>query len=172
MVDFPVSHTATGDPFPWRAAALAAAAIAAVELVLLVLVGGTLIVRPDSGPRRAQAEAVAQQAAPVAAAKPTAKTPAAKLLRGKVSVMILNGNGRSGAAASAAAQVKRNGYRIGTVGNAAQQDYPRSIVMYRTGFAGEGARLARDLGITVVGPLDGMRPRQLAGAHAVVILGG
>jgi hypothetical protein len=68
--------------------------------------------------------------------------------------------------------VKADGYRISSVGNAGQQNYPQSIVMYRTGFAGEGARLARDLGIKVVGPLDGMRARQLAGAHAVVILGG
>ena len=44
--------------------------------------------------------------------------------------------------------------------------------MYRPGFAAEGRRLARDLGVGVVGPLDGMRPAQLHGAHAVLILGG
>lgn len=172
MVDFPVSHSSSGDPFPWRAAAIAAAAIASVELVLLVLVGGTLIVKPDTGPRKARLEAAAPAPTPAATPKPAAKPPAAKLPRGKVAVMILNGNGRTGAASSAAARVKDRGYRVGTVTNAPRQDYPRSLVMYRTGYAGEGTRLARDLGITVVGPLDGMRPGQLRGAHAVVILGG
>ena len=43
--------------------------------------------------------------------------------------------------------------------------------MYRPGFKGEGTRLARDLGVPIVGPLDGMRPSQLNGAHTVLILG-
>jgi hypothetical protein len=49
--------------------------------------------------------------------------------------------------------------------------YSRSIVMYRPGYEGEGRRLARDLGVRMVGPLDGMRPVQLHGAQAVLILG-
>jgi hypothetical protein len=44
--------------------------------------------------------------------------------------------------------------------------------MYRRGFEGEAQRLARDLGVKVVGPLDGVRPSQLHGAQAVLILGG
>jgi hypothetical protein len=43
--------------------------------------------------------------------------------------------------------------------------------MYRQGFEGEGRRLAKDLGVTQVGPLDGMRAEQLGRAHAVFILG-
>ena len=58
------------------------------------------------------------------------------------------------------------------VGNAPRHDYPRSLVMYRPGFEGEGRRLAHDLGVTLVGPLDGVKPAQLHGAHAVFILGG
>jgi hypothetical protein len=87
-------------------------------------------------------------------------------------VVVLNGNGRQGAAAAASTKVTRRGYRIGLVGNAPSQSYPRSLVMYRPGFAAEGKRLGRDLGITLVSPLDGMRPAQLHGAHAVVVLGG
>ena len=87
-------------------------------------------------------------------------------------VVVLNGNGRQGAAAATASRVSRRGYRIGVVGNAPSHDYPRSIVMYRSGFAAEGRRLARDLGVPIVSPLDGLRPGQLAGAHAVLILGG
>ena len=43
--------------------------------------------------------------------------------------------------------------------------------MTRTGFEGEGRRLGRDLGIGIVGPLDGLRTAQLHGAHAVVVIG-
>ena len=93
------------------------------------------------------------------------------LPRRNVKVVVLNGNGRQGAAAAAASRVSRRGYRIGVVGNAPSHDYPRSIVMYRGGFAAEGRRLARDLGVSIVSPLDGLRPGQLSGAHAVLILG-
>ena len=96
----------------------------------------------------------------------------AELPRRKVRVVVLNGNGRQGAAAAAAARVTGRGYRTGVVGNAPRHDYPRSLVMYRRGFEGEAQRLARDLGVQLVSPLDGMRPAQLHGAHAVYILGG
>ena len=39
-------------------------------------------------------------------------------------VVVLNGNGRTGAAAAAASRVSRRGYRIGVVGNAPSHDYP------------------------------------------------
>ncbi len=172
LVDYPLTRPTDGEPFPWRAAALVASAVAAVELILLVLVGGTLIAKPDAAPRQAKAAAAASsEGTPAAKKEPPAKAAPAALPRRKVSVMVLNGNGRTGAASAAAARVKGRGYRIGTVGNAPRQDYPRSIVMYRKGFAAEGERLARDLRIALVGPLDGMRPGQLKGAHAVLILG-
>ena len=83
---------------------------------------------------------------------------------------MLNGHGRSGAAASAASRVSARGYKIGAVTNAPQR-VPRSIVMYRPGFAGEGRRLGRDLGVQLVTPLDGMRGSQLGRAQLVFILG-
>ena len=86
-------------------------------------------------------------------------------------MLVLNGNGRQGAAASTAARVSKRGYRIRGVANAPSADFTRSLVMYRRGFEGEGQRLARDLGIRIVGPLDGMRASQLHGAHAVVVVG-
>jgi hypothetical protein len=43
--------------------------------------------------------------------------------------------------------------------------------MYRRGFEGEGVRLARDLGVKIVAPLDGLRVRDLRGAHAVFVVG-
>ena len=155
---------------PWRTATVLIAAVAAIELVLLIVIGGALLAKPDPVGRRATAKASA-----VTAKKhvvPAARVAPAELPRRKVRVVVLNGNGRQGAAASAASRVSGRGYRVGTVGNAPRQDYPQSIVMYRRGFEGEAQRLARDLGIQLVSPLDGMRPAQLHGAHAVYILGG
>ena len=160
---------------PWRTATLVVAAVAAVELVLLVMIGGALLAKPHAaGHKRSTAS---KPAATKISAKPATARPAkqriapAELPRRKVKVVVLNGNGRTGAAAAAAARVSHRGYRLGVVGNAPSHDYPRSIVMYRTGFAAEGRRLARDLGVPIVSPLDGIRPRQLSGAHAVLILG-
>jgi hypothetical protein len=43
--------------------------------------------------------------------------------------------------------------------------------MYRGGFRGEALRLARDLHVKVVGPLDGMRPAALMGGQLAIIVG-
>lgn len=157
---------------PWRTATVLIAAVAAVELVLLVVVVGALLAKPEPASLRAAPKAAPTAARSKAAAAPRpAKAVAAELPRRKVRVVVLNGNGRQGAAAAAAERVSGRGYRIGVVGNAPRHDYPSSLVMYRRGFEGEGRRLARDLGVQVVGPLDGVRPAQLRGAHAVFILG-
>jgi hypothetical protein len=159
---------------PWRTAALAAGAIAFVELLVLLAIGGGVLARVVSHrvERAAQHRAQAGSEAPARQlARHTTKIPAAKLSRAKTSVLVLNGNGRQGAAAVEAARVKHHGYRIDGVANAARSDYVRSLVMYRPGFAGEGHRLAHDLHISLVTPLDGMRARQLHGAHVVLILG-
>jgi hypothetical protein len=109
------------------------------------------------------------QSAPAASHKQT-RAPVAKRPRSKTVVLVLNGNGRTGAAASAASRVQSRGYKIGDVTNAPQL-VPRSIVMYRPGFAGEGRRLGKDLGVKLVTPLDGMRPQELGRANLVFILG-
>jgi hypothetical protein len=67
--------------------------------------------------------------------------------------------------------VHRSGYKIWTVGNAPRSDIARSLVMFRPGFAGEAHRLAKDLHVKLVGPLDGMRIRDLGRAQVVFILG-
>ena len=170
-MDFPLS-SAQPAPFPWRTAAFVALGVAAAELVLLLVAGGALLTGSDA------TQAATKPPAVKAAVSPKAKPAAAKaatvsgLPRRKVEVVILNGNGRTGAASAAASRVQRRGYRVGLVGNAPSHDYPSSLVMYRPGFAAEGKRLGRDLGIALVSPLDGMRPGQLQGAHTVVILGG
>lgn len=161
---------------PWRTAAIVAVAVAAVELLVLVVVGGALIAKPSSGAPTRPAKAKVAAAAPAKAKATThvihrIAAPAAHLSRTKVTVLVLNGNGRQGAAASTASRVSRRGYKIGGVANAPRSDFTRSLVMYRKGFEGEGRRLARDLGIGIVGPLDGLRTSQLHGANAVVVVG-
>lgn len=159
---------------PWRTAAYVAIAVAAVELILLLLIGGGALVGAASA--RLQLEARDRALAPAASShKPAvrrpAPAPAAKRSRSRTVVLVLNGNGRTGAAAAAASQVQNHGYKIGRVGNASRTDFARSFVMYRPGFAGEGQRLAKDLGVKQVGPLDGMRPVDLGRAQVVFILG-
>jgi hypothetical protein len=163
---------------PWQRATLLLALVAAFELELLIVAGGALLAKPGAhhaAAKQPQVAAVAEKPAaqrvkPAAPAKHAAA--AAQLPRGKVKLVVLNGNGRQGAAADAAARVEHRGYHVGLVANAPHHDYPQSIVMYRRGFEGEGQRLARDLGVHVVSPLDGMKPAQLHGAQAVLILGG
>jgi hypothetical protein len=43
--------------------------------------------------------------------------------------------------------------------------------MYRPGYAPEAARFARDLRVKIVSPLDGLRQRDLMGAHVAVVIG-
>ena len=159
---------------PWRLAAYTAGAIALAELLLLLVIGGGALV--ESVSQRVQVAARERaNAQPAPARKPTTKTrppvAAAKIPRGRTVVMVLNGNGRTGAAASAASRVQSRGYRVGAVGNASSTDFARSLVMYRPGFAGEARRLAKDLRVKQVGPLDGIRARDLGRAQVVFILG-
>jgi hypothetical protein len=104
---------------------------------------------------------------------PPAKTEAraAPLPRADTSVVVLNGNGRTGAAGAAADRVHELGYLVAGTGNAGRSDYARTIVMYRPGRKAEGQRLAKDIGAKVVGPLDGLRLRDLMGAQVAIILG-
>jgi hypothetical protein len=173
-VDHPL--TAPDSPtIPWRTVAYVATAIAVFELMVLLVLGGTSLVTTVSNRvEKAAVERALETPLPDKNAKATIRTPAkvaAKLPRTQVRVLVLNGNGRQGAAATAAARVQQRGYRIGGVANASRTNFARSIVMYRPGFIGEGRRLARDLGVKQVTPLDGMRLSQLNGAHVVFILG-
>jgi len=159
---------------PWRLAAYLAGAIAVAELLLLLVIGGGALIETVS--HRVQLAARERALAPPTPAKQRStrkQTPvaAAKTPRGRTVVMVLNGNGRTGAAASAASRVRHRGYRVGTVGNASTNDFARSLVMYKPGFAGEARRLAKDLRVKQVGPLDGIRARELGGAQLVFILG-
>lgn len=157
---------------PWRTAALVASTLAVAELVVLVGLAVAFLGKPVAERMEARAQERAFAPAPKPKAKPTKATPSAPALpRGETSVIILNGNGRAGAASEAGARVHGLGYLIANVGNAPRSDYARTLVMYRPGTRAEAQRLAKDVGGTVVAPLDGMKPAELMGAHVALILG-
>lgn len=145
--------------------------VVALQLVLLLAAAGTILGRSQNDALTVSAKAVTKESKAAPAKAPAKPVPAAALPRRKVGVLVLNGNGRTGAAGAAASRVSGRGYKVRAVGNAPTTDYVHSIVMYRPGFKAEGARLARDLGVPIVGPLDGIRPTQMRGAHTVLILG-
>jgi hypothetical protein len=157
---------------PWRTATLVASAVAAVELVLILVLGVALLGKPLSEKVRsaAQQRSTGITVAPAAKKKPKIGSSVPRLARDETTVLVLNGNGVTGAAHEAAARVQSRGYAIGHVGNATRTDFMRSVVMYRPGYRGEALRLARDMRIKIVGPLDGLGVRDLMGAHVAVIV--
>jgi LytR cell envelope-related transcriptional attenuator len=152
---------------PWRRATIAVSAVATLELIALAAIAIVLLGNPLATHLR---ETAAVAGTPrIRTAQPTPVKKAA-LERGNTSVMVLNGGGKAGAAHAAADRVSTRGYQLGQIGNAAG-DTPRTLIMYRPGYEAEGVRLARDLHVRVVRPLDGMRPAQLMGSHLVLIMG-
>ena len=164
---------------PWRAAALVVGAIAALELVALLALAGVRVApdlhRPGTA-RTAKAAPAAQRhtathrtaPAPKPAAQPAAP---ARPVSG-ISVLVLNGNGVTGAAGAAASRLRAEGYRSATATDAARHNYAATLVMFAPGYEAEGRRLGRTLGTRLVSPLDGMTPAQLRGSQLVAILGG
>lgn len=161
---------------PWRTATLVASLVAAIELVLLVGAAILILAKPLAHAVQHHAEAAAL--APAATTKKAAavvhkikKVAPPTHLRSHTGVFVLNGNGRNGAASAAASKLSGMGYDVPGKGNATRQDYATSVVMYRRGWEAEGVRLAHDLHVKVVGPLDGISSSSLHGAQLVVVLG-
>lgn len=156
---------------PWRTATLVASLVAAVELVLLLAAAFLLLAKPLSHAmqRHAEATAFAPPDKPLIPKQAPIGMP--KLMRAETHVFVLNGNGRNGAASTEAARLGDLGYRTTGTGNATRQDYATTVVMYKRGFHAEGVRLAHDLHIKIVGPLDGLKPTALHGAQLAIVLG-
>jgi hypothetical protein len=173
------NHLTTQDP--WRATALVASGIAALELLLILVLAAVLFVGPLSGDDAKPAAAAQAQAAKPAAEAPAKdaakKQPAAPakaeptLERGETSVIVLNGNGTSGLAGEKADLVRTKGYLIAGTANAPRTDFARSVVMFRPGYEAEARRLAKDFRVPRVAPLDGVTKRDLQGAHVALIVG-
>ena len=162
---------------PWRTAALIAATVAAIELCLLaflaLVAAGDFFsgqVEKATDPATVTRAAVAREQRTAAGGKRNRVKP--PLARSDTSVLVLNGNGVTGAASLQAQLIQAKRYRITGTGDAPHTNFPRSVVMYRPGFAREARRLARDFRVTTVTPLDGLRARDLQGAHLTLIIGG
>lgn len=146
-------------PFPWRLLALG-------ELVVLLGFGTVHFLPRSSTPAPLAApihRPVVHRAppAPVVPLRP----------RSHVHVLVLNGNGVAGAAGAAAARLRAKGYRIDGATNAQRNDYATSMVMFVPGWQRDAQRLARDAGVQVVAPADGIRGAQLRGADVILLLG-
>jgi hypothetical protein len=152
---------------PWRRATIAVSAVATLELVALAAIAMVVFGNPLSSHLR---ESAAEASTPRVRSAVPAPKKKPELARGDTSVMVLNGGGVSGAAHAAATRVSAKGYQLGEIGNAAGGT-AHTLVMYRPGYEAEGRRLASDLHVRIVRPLDGMSPKQLLGAHLVLILG-
>jgi LytR cell envelope-related transcriptional attenuator len=150
-------------PFPWRAAALAAAAVALAELTALLALAGARLFHVH--------HAAASPQVATTPAGPAAKTVVRPLRsRSRISVLVLNGNGVSGAAGTEATQLLGLGYRHAVPGDA-PTTYAQSVVLFRAGWQREAERLSHDAGISAVTPLDARLPRSERGYQVVLILG-
>jgi LytR cell envelope-related transcriptional attenuator len=159
---------------PWRRATVVASVVAALELVLLLGAGSLLIAKPVARSLRHHAQAAAVAAPPkkLVQAIRRMNAPVGKArARSHVKIMVFNGNGLSGAAASEAGKLHGLGYKVSGTANARHQNYATSVVMYKPGYRAEGLRLARELGVKVVGPLDGIHAKALQGGELAVIVG-
>lgn len=153
----------------WRTRALLFAAIATLELLALVGLGSLAAARLLSGEVETVVRARELPTRPETPAPTSPKRPV--LERAETSVVVLNGNGISGAAGEAAGRLRTLTYVVAGAGNAPRTDYAKTIVEYRAGYEREAKRLAADVGVKLVGPLDGLREPDLMGAHVALVLG-
>lgn len=149
-------------PQPLRASTLVLCALGVLGLVLLLILATGLISKGSTADAKGTP---ARHRAP-GNTEPSRPT----LTRAQTKVLVLNANGITGAAASEASRARTRGYKVSGTGNA-PLTLGRSVVLYRPGHEPEAKRLARDEGISIVGPLDGLTPRQLHGAQVAIVLG-
>jgi hypothetical protein len=143
---------------PWRLIALVLSALALAILAALVLAHRSTQTRPQP---------VSGQVPKKHAAPP----PKPLRPRSSISVLVLNGNGVSGAAGNEATSILAWGYRHAIPSDAPNSGYARSLVLYRPGWQREAERLARELKIPTVATLDGRLAPEYAHVPLLVILG-
>jgi hypothetical protein len=141
-------------PFPWRTLALAAS-------VLALGAGSVVALVHQPAATGAEGSREARQAPALPPSRP----------RSRISVLVLNGNGVSGAAGTTATAILARGYRHAIPSDAPQLDYARSIVLFRPGWQREAGRLARDAGIRAVATLDGRVAPAYAHVPLILVLG-
>ena len=129
---------------------LSALAAVAVVLGLAAIFGSEEILKfgeePDQGP------------------KPGAVDP------GEVDVAVLNGTSVPGLAAKVGDDVRVNGFRLGAVTNSRDQ-FDQTVVRYAPGQRREAKKVAHDLGVKPLQPID-RQTEQTAGDADVVVIAG
>jgi hypothetical protein len=180
-MDHPAEYTPVQ---PWRTAAMIATVVAVVELFILLMIAFLVGAKAFSSHTETATVAAIKRAVPSAAIDGTSTKsdssagksekakPAGPLPRGRTSVVVLNGNGIPGAAAVSADKVHSFHYIVTATGNAPRTDFSRSVVMFRPGFRPAAQRLAKDVGVKRVSPLDGITKGDLQGAQIALIIGG
>jgi LytR cell envelope-related transcriptional attenuator len=143
---------------PWRLVALVLSALALAILAALVLAHRPAQTRPQPASVRVPKKHAAPPRTPL---RP----------RSSISVLVLNGNGISGAAGNEATSIISWGYRQAIPADAPSSGYARSLVLYRPGWQREAERLAREVRIPTVATLDGRLAPEYAHVPLLVILG-
>ncbi len=94
----------------------------------------------------------------------------AQIDRSEVTVAVLNGTSVNGLAGSVGTDVRASGYDLGTV-SSTEPGVEQSSVLYAKGEKRAGQKVAKDLRIKDVEPIDS-KTRQLAGDADVVVIAG
>jgi hypothetical protein len=97
-------------------------------------------------------------------AKPGAIVP------GNVEVAVLNGTSVPGLAGKVGDDVRVNGFKLGTISNSRTR-FDQTVVMYEPHQRRAARRVAHDLGVKPVQPIDRQTERVAGGADVVVIAG-
>jgi hypothetical protein len=89
---------------------------------------------------------------------------------GEVEVAVLNGTSVPGLAAKVGDDVRVNGFQLGAVTNSSDQ-FDQTVVMYEPGQQRAAKKVANDLGVKPVQPIDRQTEQSSGGADVVVIAG-
>src|SRR5919197_1163751 len=92
------------------------------------------------------------------------------IVPGNVTVAVLNGTSVPGLAAKVGDDVRVNGFELGTVSNSRRQ-LGQTVVMYEAHQQRAAKKVAHDLGVKPVQPIDRETQRIAGGADVVVIAG-
>lgn len=72
-------------------------------------------------------------------------TPGVELNKGEPKIRVLNGSGRAGVASVVKDLLEGKGYKVAAIGNAANFDFERTVLRFKSGFAKFEEVLTRDL---------------------------
>jgi LytR cell envelope-related transcriptional attenuator len=92
------------------------------------------------------------------------------IIPGDVEVAVFNGTSAPGLAAKVGDDVRVNGFMLGTVTNSRDQ-FDQTVVMYEPGQQRAAKKVAHDLGVKPVQPID-RQTEQTAGSADVVVIAG